>query len=174
MIRKLLYIEKVPANRDAFAAKVIEICDKMGFDPNWLMFCIHLETAGTMSHTILNSIGATGLIQFLPKTAADLGTTTSALRTMTNVQQLDYVYKYFTKYGYHRRVRTFEDVYLAIFWPDAIGKPDTYTITSDVVARQNPMFDLNRDLDITKLEIRTKLLSMLPSAYRAEFLKKKA
>ncbi len=174
MVKKLLYIEKVQTNRDAFAAKVIDICDKMGFNPNWLMFCMNLETAGTMSHTILNSIGAVGLIQFLPKTAADLGTTTSALRMMSNVQQLDYVYKYFTKYGYHRKIRSFEDVYLTIFWPDAVGKPDTYTITSDIVARQNPMFDLNSDLDITKLEIKTKLFSMLPAAYKPEFLKKKA
>lgn len=170
---KLLYIEKVQQNRDAFEAKVIEICKKLGFNPNWLMFCMNLETAGTMSHTIINSIGATGLIQFLPSTARDLGTTTAKLRTMSNVEQLDYVYKYFTKYGYAQKIYSFDDVYLAIFYPAAMGKPDTYVITSDTVARQNPMFDLNSDLDITKLEIKTKLLSRIPAAYKDEFLKKK-
>ena len=38
---------------------------------------------------------ATGLIQFMPKTAKNLGTSTQQLFKMSNVQQLDYVYKYF-------------------------------------------------------------------------------
>jgi len=167
----LLYEEKIPMNREAFVAKVKEICAKMGINPNWLMFCMNLETAGTMSHTIVNSIGATGLIQFLPSTAKGLGTTTAALRQMTNVQQLDYVYKYLK--GYASRFIDFTDVYSAIFYPVFIGKPDTYVVTSDSVARANPLFDLNKDLDISKSELKARLLGMVPSAYKSEFLKKK-
>jgi len=167
----LLYENKIPQNKIEFVAKVKAICAKMGFNPNWLMFCMNLETAGTMSHTITNSIGATGLIQFLPSTARELGTTTAALRAMTNVQQLDYVYKYLVRYS--SKFNSFEDVYCAIFYPVAIGEPDSYVITSDTVARQNPLFDTNKDLDITKLEIKNKLLSMVPAEWRTEFLKKK-
>lgn len=169
----LLYENKIPQNREAFVAKIKQICAELGFDPNWLMFCINLETAGTFSHTITNSIGATGLIQFLKSTAISLGTTTDKLRAMSNVQQLDYVKKYFVQNGYHRKVKSFEDVYLAIFYPAAMGKPDDYTITSDLVARQNPMFDLNKDLDITKSEIRVKLFSLVPGDWKSEFTKKK-
>jgi len=167
----LLYENKIPMNREAFVAKIKEICSKLGINPNWLMFCINLETAGTFSHTIVNSIGATGLIQFLQSTAVGLGTTTAALRQMTNVQQLDYVYKYLKPHA--SQFNSFEDVYCAIFYPAAIGKPDTYVITSDAVARANPLFDINKDLDITKLEIRTKLYSLVPNDFKSEFLKKK-
>jgi len=167
----LLYENKIPMNTAAFVAKVIDISKKLGINPNWLMFAMNLETAGTMSHTIVNSIGATGLIQFLPSTAAGLGTTTAALRQMTNVQQLDYVYKYLKVYAI--KFKAFEDVYCAIFYPVLIGKPDNYVIPSTAVARQNPLFDINKDLKITKLEVRTKLLSMVPTAFINDFLKKK-
>jgi hypothetical protein len=40
--------------------------------------------------------GATGLIQFMPKIAKDLGTTTSALAKMSAEEQLVYVEKYLT------------------------------------------------------------------------------
>jgi len=168
----LLYENKIPMNRDAFVVKVKEICAKLGINPNWLMFAMNLETAGTFSHTIVNSIGATGLIQFLQSTAIGLGTTTAALRQMTNVQQLDYVYKYLKPYA--SKFNSFEDVYCAIFYPLAIGKADAWVIPSTAVARQNPLFDINKDVKITKLEIRTKLLSMVPVVYQNEFLKKKS
>lgn len=167
----LLYEEKIPINRAAFVAKVIEISKKLGINPNWLMFCMNLETAGTMSHTIVNTIGATGLIQFLPSTAAGLGTTTANLRLMTNVEQLDYVYKYLKVYS--SRFLDFTDVYSAIFYPAFIGKPDTYSV-SGAVARQNPLFDINKDSTITKLELKTKLLERVPKDWQAEFLKKKS
>lgn len=167
----LLYENKIPMNREAFVAKIKEISAKLGINPNWLMFCINLETAGTFSHTIVNTIGATGLIQFLKSTAIGLGTTTAALRQMTNIQQLDYVYKYLKPHA--SKFNSFEDVYCAIFYPAAIGKPDTYVITSDSVARANPLFDINKDLDITKLEIRTKLYFLVPNEFKSEFLKKK-
>ena len=168
----LLYENKIPINRTAFVAKIKDICAKLSIEPNWLMFAMNLETAGTFSHTIVNSIGATGLIQFMPSTAIDLGTTTAKLRQMTNIEQLDYVYKYLRRYGYGK-MHSFEDVYLTIFYPVAVGKPDTYVITSDSVARANPLFDTNKDLNIGKLEIKNKLLSMVPAEYRDEFLKKK-
>lgn len=42
--------------------------------------------------------GAIGLIQFMPSTAKGLGTSTSALKQMTAVDQLAYVEKYFAPY----------------------------------------------------------------------------
>ncbi|HLP06066.1 MAG TPA: transglycosylase SLT domain-containing protein [Paludibacter sp.] len=167
----LLYEEKIHENKAAFVEKVKAISSKLGINPNWLMFCMNLETAGTMSHTITNSIGAIGLIQFLPSTAKALGTTTALLRQMTNVEQLDYVYKYLKTYV--GKYNDFTDVYSAIFYPAFIGKPDTYVVTSDTVARQNPLFDTNKDLDISKLELKNKLMSMVPAAWKSEILKKK-
>jgi hypothetical protein len=57
------------------------------------------------------------------------------------------------------------DVYLAVFYPKAIGNPN-FVITSDIVAKQNKIFDLNRDLDITVKEIETALRSSMPEKYK--------
>jgi uncharacterized lipoprotein YehR (DUF1307 family) len=42
----------------------------------------------------------------------------------------------------------------------------SYTIKSDIVAIQNPIFDLNKDLDITKEEIQQALLKQVPNKYK--------
>ena len=53
----------------------------------------------TFSPSIRNKgTKATGLIQFMPKTAIGLGTTIDELAGMTQVQQMDYVYTYFKSY----------------------------------------------------------------------------
>ena len=53
-----------------------------------------------------------GLIQFLETTAASLGTTTSKLANMSEVEQLEYVEKYFMPYA--GKIETIEDIYMAI------------------------------------------------------------
>lgn len=147
----VVFIEKVKTNREAFAAKVIEISNKLGIDPNWLMMIMYFESG--LSHIIVNPMGgATGLIQFMPATARGLGTTTQALAAMTNVQQLDYVYKYFRlKAG---QFKSGEDMYLYTFFISAVGKPDSWviqspTLSAQTVARYNMSLDLNKDGQIT-------------------------
>ena len=68
--------------------------DYLGVKADHLMFLMWFETARTLNHRITNSIGATGLIQFMPATAVGLGTTCEKLRQMSNVEQLDYVKKH--------------------------------------------------------------------------------
>jgi hypothetical protein len=63
--------------------------------------------------------GATGLIQFMPSTAKSLGTTTDVLLSMNNIQQLNYVLAYLRPYK--GKMNNFVDVYLAVFYPAAIG-----------------------------------------------------
>ena len=98
-----------------------------------------------------NRIGATGLIQFMPATAASLGTSTDALLEMTGVEQLAYVEKYLATY--RNRLRTLSDLYMAVLWPAAIGKPDDYVlwVRGSAAYRVNPL-DWNKDGDITKAE----------------------
>jgi len=57
------------------------------------MTVMFIESAATFRADITNSIGATGLIQFMPDTAKRLGTSTEALRKMGAINQLDYVFK---------------------------------------------------------------------------------
>ena len=84
-----------PDCADAFKDKVIDICKRLGIaNPNWLMLTIIKESE--CNPKARNPRGsASGLIQFLDKTAIALGTTIDKIRRMTGVDQLDYVYKYY-------------------------------------------------------------------------------
>ena len=94
----MIYENLVTQNKAAFLAKVQEIAAKLKIQADWLMIVMKMESG--INHQIVNKTGgATGLIQFMPATARGLGTSTEALKTMTNVQQLDYVYKYFAPYS---------------------------------------------------------------------------
>lgn len=162
----LVYEDFVKENRADFVAKVRKISLWLGIDPNWLMAIMYFETARTMSPSITNSIGATGLIQFMPTTAIDMGTTTAKLRAMSNVEQLDWVYKYLKTYA--SKYKKFIDVYFGVFFPAAIGKPNDYVLETkklsrSEIARKNPAFDNNKDGKITKGEVEATMLKKFPT-----------
>ena len=145
-------------NKEAFLAKVKTIASQLGIQPDWLMAVMAFESG--INHKAVNSTsGATGLIQFMPSTAAGMGTSTSALKAMSNVEQLDWVYKYLKPYA--NRMKSYIDVYLAVFFPAAMGKHDNYviqtsTISAATIANQNPIFDINKDKIITVGEVKIK------------------
>jgi hypothetical protein len=121
---KIAWGAKVSAQ---FKQKVIDICKDLDVDPNYLMSCMAFESGETFRADIRNPYSnAVGLIQFMPNIAVEYGTTSSALATMSNVEQLDYVKMYFM--NWRGRLKTLADVYMRIFWPAAIGKPEEYVI----------------------------------------------
>lgn len=142
---------KVTTNKEAFLQKVKLISAKLGIDPNWLMFVMNSESGLNPAAYNPNG-GASGLIQFMPDTAIGLGTTTAALRQMSNVDQLDYVYKYF--YPYRGKMDSIYDLYLVTFFPAALGKGDSYILqtsklSAKVIADANPGIDLDNNDQIT-------------------------
>lgn len=167
------YINMVSENQTAFAAKLLETAHRLGIMPGWLMVVFYIETAasrtGKIDHRVMNpATGATGLIQFMPRTAAALGTTTAALAQMSNVQQLGWVEKYLNPY--RGRMKSLTDVYMAVFFPAAIGKPDNWVLqttrlSAETVARFNPLFDLNKDGRITVGEIKAKVSQFVPKGF---------
>ena len=158
--------EFIKDNRIEFTEKVNNICAELRIEANWLMFVMWFESR--LNHKAVNPIsGATGLIQFMPSTARSLGTTTDVLKRMSNVQQLDYVLAYLRPYK--GKMKTWVDVYLAVFYPRAMGNPN-FVITSDIVAKQNKIFDLNKDLDISVKEIETVLRRQIPDQYKKDYL----
>ena len=171
----MLYEEKITTNREAFIAKVISISQKLGIEPEWLLQVFVNESG--MNHQAVNATtNATGLIQFMPNTAISLGTTVAALKAMSNVSQLDYVYKYLAPYA--GKMESYIDVYFTVFFPLAIGKPDdwvfqTTKLLASKIASQNPGFDLNKDGKLTVAEVREAMLKKVPSAWREFFSKKK-
>jgi len=164
----MIFEELITENKEAFIEKVKQVARYLWVSADHLMFLMWFETAHTLDSHIQNSIGATGLIQFMPNTARYLGTTTDALKKMSNVEQMDWVQKDLARFRY--QFQDFVDLYCAIFWPAAVGKPDTYRITSDIVAKQNPLFDINKDKDIEKSEIRAALTRQIPDKYKHLFL----
>ena len=162
----LVYESKVPISyRNDFIIKVREVSNRLGIDPNWLMAIMYTESARTFSPSIQNSIGATGLIQFMPSTARGLGTTTTELKNMSAVEQLDWVEKYLNVYK--NKLKSYVDTYFAIFFPLAIGKPDNFVLqgaglSSSIIAKQNPLFNTNKDGKIEVWEVKKVMLEKLP------------
>ncbi len=146
----------------AFKSRVIEICDNLGCDPSHLTSAMAFETGETFSPSIRNrASGATGLIQFMPSTARSLGTTTDELAEMSAVEQLDYVAQYFRPY--RGRMSTLSDVYMAILWPAAVGRPEAHVLfrRPSRQYQQNAGLDTNHDGEVTKGEAAAKVQNKL-------------
>jgi hypothetical protein len=145
-----------------FKAKVIAICSGLGCDPSHLMAAMAFETGVTFSPTKQNPrSGATGLIQFMPATARDLGTTIPALLQMTALQQLDFVQRYLAPFK--GRMRSLSDVYMTILFPVAVGKPDSFVLFAKPSRAydENSGLDANGDGQITKGESASKVQARL-------------
>jgi len=131
----------------AFRVKVREIADRLSTDPNWLMAVMGFETGYTFSPAARNpGSTATGLIQFIESTARSLGTSTAQLARMTAVRQLDYVEDYYRPYN--GRIRNLGDAYLAVLWPVAVGRPDSYVMWERDTGPYQREYAANSGLDV--------------------------
>jgi hypothetical protein len=151
-----------------FKSKVIAICRGLGCDPSHLMSSMAFETGETFAPDKVNRLsGATGLIQFMPSVAKSLGTTTDELADMTAIDQLDFVEKYFQPY--RGRMTTVSDVYMAILWPKAIGKPEAAILfqSPSKTYDQNKGLDVNNDGQVTKGEAAAKVFQKLAKGLEA-------
>ncbi len=133
-------------NTPAFQKKLTEVAARLGANPQDLIKVMHFETGGTFSPSVVNKAGsgATGLIQFLPTTATSLGTTTAALARMSPEDQLDYVEKYLAPYK--GRISNLQDLYMAVLYPDAIGKGQNYILFRE----GTKAYTQNAGLDVEK------------------------
>jgi len=131
-----------------FRERVFRLCDALGWTEDQasdLMAVMAFETGRTFSAKARNpASSATGLIQFMAATAKSMGTTTAKLAAMTDVAQLDYVERYFLPTA--KRITTLEDLYMAVLWPLAIGKP----LDAVLWSAGTPAFAVNRGLDANR------------------------
>jgi len=128
---------------------------RVGINPADLLSVMHFES-GINPRAVNKYSGASGLIQFMPTTAKGLGTSVEAIRKMDAIEQMPLVEKYL--WPYRGKMKNLADVYLAVFFPAAIGKPNSYVLktsklSAGLIAKQNPVFDTNKDGTITKGEI---------------------
>lgn len=147
-----------------FKAKVIEISGRLKCDPNHLMAVMAFESAESFAPDKRNPIsGATGLIQFMPSTAAGLGTSLPALAAMTAIDQLDFVEKHFRSIVGSKPLPSLSDVYMTVLWPKAVGKLDSHVLfkKGTKAYTQNKPLDVNKDGKITKAEAASKVVQKL-------------
>lgn len=147
--------------------KVIEVANFLDIEPNWLFSTMYFETAKTLSPAKTNSIGSVGLIQFTrDKAGVDYKTINGKryklkdIAKMSFIKQMDLVRDYYTevKKITGASINSLIDTYFATFFPYAIGKPDSYVLetkglTAALIAKQNPIFDQNKDKQVKKIEV---------------------
>lgn len=143
--------------------KVLEVSQKLKIDVNWLLAVMYFETARTFSPQKTNSIGSVGLIQF----THDVGTPNQKkingkvyslgyIKSLDFIEQMDLVHEYYKPYV--GKMSNFLDVYLVTFFPAALSKSESYvlktsSLSASLIAKQNPIFDSNKDKKITRSEI---------------------
>ena len=153
-----------------FEQKVRRIAKRLSVPPEWLMAIMYAESRFDASVSNRRGSKATGLIQFMPATAADFNTSVTKLAAMPPIQQLDYVYRYFARVkGSHGTFNNLTDLYLAVLYPRALGKDYCYTLYSKptVAYARNSGLDENRDGHVTVSDIDRRLRRIFPTAFAA-------
>lgn len=138
-----------------------KVASEIGSSYEDFMRSMSFETGGTFCACQKSGASnAVGLIQFMPKTAQNIGTTSKELCDMTRTQQLSYVLKYFNSVRGSKKLDSLENIYMAIFWPAAIGKGSDYQLElSKAQYDANKGLDINKDGKVTVAEATTKVKS---------------
>lgn len=162
---KAKWSKKAPHLTDGFYNKATAVAKRIGCDPNALMAVMSSES--NLKANIANSrSGATGLIQFMPKTAQNLGTSTSALKKMSAEQQLTYVEKYLQA---NKKMAGFKQgdkldsgtLYALVFLP-GFAKKNVLTTRGSKYYNANTGLDVNHDGQITKADLAKRLHKFMP------------
>lgn len=173
----LLHEEKIRGNKDQFKSKLVEISDKLDFNPNWLMAVMNKESGlnpkARNTTYLVGGKPATGLIQWVEPTAqGKFGISVDDIYQMDSIKQLDLVHEYFKNDAH--KINKYSDVYRFVFFPASLDKSDDYifktsTLSPDSVAKSNPVIDLNKDNQITNIEFDEYALKGIPEPFKTEF-----
>lgn len=136
-----------------FLSAVDNTANMLGVTSDQLLAVMDFETIGSFDPAEKSGTSsATGLIQFIESTAGDLGTTTEELAKMTRTEQMFYVNRYLSRF--QGRIKNTGDIYMAVHWPRAVGKNDSYVMYrrgSDNYSA-NQSLDTNNDGTVTRGE----------------------
>ena len=144
-----------------FLNEVKAMAGRLNCDYRDLLGVMNAES-GLNSQAVNSKSGATGLIQFMPKTAASLGTSTGQLKNMSPTQQLKYVEKYLSREiqsrGLQGKRLSAGDLYTLVFMP-ARAKSEIISSVGTKAYSWNQGLDLNKDGLITKSELGQKVIN---------------
>lgn len=151
---------KISSNKNGygeeFLSKVKKISNNLNCNYKDLLAVMNAES-GIKTTAVNKSTNATGLIQFMPKTAQGLGTSVDELKKMTPVEQLDYVEKYLQQ---TKRQAGFSadkklsggELYALVFRP-AKAKTGIFATKGEQAYKLNEGLDLNKDGQVTMAEL---------------------
>ena len=166
------------AGDEKFMSGIADLSEKYNIPQNDILAMMDFETGGTFDPAQKNlgpdgtpetGSGATGLIQFTPKTAEGLGTSTDDLSKMSRSEQLEYVDKHFEtnlKGRLGDEGGDISDLYMSVLFPVAVGKPDDFVLFGKGAINEkfegryeaNRGLDANNDGSITKIEAAAKVI----------------
>jgi hypothetical protein len=137
----------------AFQAKAQQVANNLGVSLDDLIGIMNHES-GLNPGAVNPYTNATGLIQFMPNTARNMGTSVEALKNMSAIDQLDYVERFYKPIA--GKAKDIGDLYMFTFLPAAIGKPDNFVIgasgsTNKIFGiNQNALYKQNKTFDADK------------------------
>ena len=136
-------VQAYPKSGMALAKEIVAVAKRTGAHPYDLANLINFESAGTFKSDVKNPVsGATGLIQFMPKTAIGLGTTTAKLAQLSPVAQMAWVEKYLKQFSAPKG--TVQGLYMSVFYPKAM-RWELDREFPKIVQRYNPGITTVRD-----------------------------
>ena len=132
-----------------FYNKVKQVAREIGLaDYTALFKVMKHETGGTFSPAITNGVGYYGLIQLNKNSIQKYGYTINEYTSMSRTRQMDEVKRYFLYWKNTLGLSSYKpvDLYVALFWPAGVGKPDSYVLqtsnlSAQTVAEANPSFN---------------------------------
>jgi hypothetical protein len=159
----MLRVAGIESTTPAFRAELAALADRLDVNPDYLAAVMSRESGFNPAATNPQS-KATGLIQFMPRTAHALGTTVDKLRSMTALQQLRFVEAFYRPFtgGLKRPV----DAYMATFMPGFVGKPDSTVLfeSPSIGYVQNQGFDSQHKGTITIGDVGNAISATLAAA----------
>ncbi|HEU0031129.1 MAG TPA: peptidoglycan-binding protein [Kofleriaceae bacterium] len=145
-------LERIDDHEPGFMDKLDTIAERLGTKVEWLINVMMAESGLRASAKNPKST-ATGLIQFMAKTARALGTSVHALRKMSAVKQLDWVERYFKPFK--GKLTSQAAVYAAV-GAGHVGEQGDRTVffrRGSKEYRANRVWDVNKDGRITQGEM---------------------
>jgi hypothetical protein len=133
-----------------FLSAVEDMCERSDMHAMALLSVMDYETIGSFSPSIKNpKSSGRGLIQIIEENAKAMGTTTSKLASMTQIEQLPFVEEYFEM----KRRRTTDyrrpaDIATAVFWPIGLHTPGkTVGAVYSPSTKSRERYDVNDGVD---------------------------
>jgi len=164
---KKKWSKAAPWLTDGFYNKAVEVSNRLGCSPDDLMGVMYSESGLKPTAGNKNG-GAAGLIQFMPRTAKILGTSTSAIKNMSAEEQLVYVEKCIAS---SKKMAGFSSsdkldtgtLYSLVFLP-AFAKRDVLATKGSAYYNYNSGLDLNKDGKITKQDLAHRIRKKISEA----------